>query len=433
MARVRHAVSVVVSLVLAACGGSGANGGNGEPPNTPPVADAGRAQVALRNVVVVLDGGASHDADGDPLTFRWSMVSRPGGSAAALSGGASSPTFTPDVAGDYSVGLVVNDGKVDSATATVAVTALDGTSSLHDTGVTACFSASAEIPCPASGGAFYGQDATYSTNPMRFVDDGITVADAFTGLTWQKVDPAGTVNWYEASGTYDATYNPTTTSVCGDLTLGGHADWRLPSRRELVSIINYTLGAPDPSAFTGGAEYWTSTRLFEPSGNNVWLVRGDGQVHSALRYPDGLAAPNSVKCVRGAAWGLNAFADQGDGTVVDSMSGLRWQQVDDGVARTWASALDHCEQLSLAGSGDWRLPDVKELESLVYLQPGEFTAPVDSAHFTPRTDGSGLSFYWSSTTMPGSLGAALGVDFWAGAVDYGGFGKSSYKFARCVR
>lgn len=430
MAHVRYAVPVVLSLLSAACGGSG---GNDALPNALPVADAGRAQVTLKNVVVVLNGSASHDADGDPLTFRWSMVSKPAGSGAALSGGGASPTFTPDLPGDYSVGLVVNDGKADGSMATVPITALDATTSLHDTGVTACFSASAEITCPAPGAASYGQDATYSTNPMRFVDDGITVTDALTGLTWQKVDPAGTFTWYEASGTYDATYNPTTKTVCGALTLGGGADWRLPSRRELVSIINYAQGWPDQAAFTGGGTYWTSTRLDGPTGTNVWQVRGDGQVHPALRYPDGLAAPNSVKCVRGAAWGLNAFADQGNGTVVDSMSGLQWQKADDGVARTWVSALDYCEQLSLADHTDWRLPDAKELESLVYLESGGFTTPIDSARFTPRIDGSGLSFYWSSTTMPGSPGVALGVQFLDGSVDNGGFGKTSYKFARCVR
>lgn len=428
-------VPVVFSLILVACGGGGGTGR----PNSQPVADAGQPQLTLKNVLVVLDGSASQDADADPLTFRWSFVSKPVGSAAVVSGVGASATFTPDVHGDYLVGLVANDGKEDSAMATVAVTARDGTSSLHDTGLAACFSASAQIPCPAPGAPFYGQDATYSTNVMRFVFDGSTVTDALTGLNWQRVDVAGTFNWYEASGTYHAAYNPTSKSVCGAITLAGHTDWRLPSRRELLSITNYTQGSPDPSVFStgaalsGGPVYWTSTHLDSSGSADVWLVRPDGQVHNALRYPDGLAAPNSVECVRGNAWGLNAFVDRGNGTVSDSMSSLQWQQVDDGVARTWESALDYCENLSLAGYTDWRLPDVKELESMVYLQSGGFTSRIDSARFTPRTDDSGLSFYWSSTTMPRSVRAALGVEFFNGSVDYGGFEKTSYKFVRCVR
>ena len=431
MARVRRVAPIVLSITLAACGGGA---GGGTQPNTPPVADAGRAQVSLRNVVVLLDGSASHDVDGDPLSFRWSIASKPAGSGAAIAGSGSTATFVPDMAGTYTVGLVVNDGKADGAMATVVVTALDQTSALHDTGVTTCFSASAEIPCPSPAAAFYGQDATYSSNPMLFVDDGTIVADALTGLEWQKVDTAGTFNWYEASGTYDATYNATAKNVCGALALGGHFDWRLPSRRELVSIVNYARGWLDPSGFTGGATYWTSTRLGSPTGTNIWVVLGDGQVNGAMGFQEGLAAPYSVKCVRGATWGLNAFADQGNGTVLDSMSGLLWQQVDDGVARTWQSALDYCEQLALAGYTDWRLPDIKELESLVYFQSGGFTVRVDSALFTPRVDGSGLSFYWSSTTQPGSGGVgALGVEFYDATVTYGGFAKPSYKFARCVR
>ncbi len=71
-----------------------------------------------------LNGSGSTDPDGDPLTFRWTLVTKPAGSTATLTGPTTvTPTFVPDVAGTYSVQLIVNDGKVDSAPTTVTITA----------------------------------------------------------------------------------------------------------------------------------------------------------------------------------------------------------------------------------------------------------------------------------------------------------------------
>jgi hypothetical protein len=92
--------------------------------NSAPRADAGPAQSVHWNGVVFLDGNASTDADGDVLGYAWSMLSRPEGSLAALEGaGTSGPSFLTDRPGVYVVQLIVNDGTVDSAPATVAVTA----------------------------------------------------------------------------------------------------------------------------------------------------------------------------------------------------------------------------------------------------------------------------------------------------------------------
>ena len=92
--------------------------------NAAPVAKAGVDQNVTSGSVVTLDGSASADANGDALTYAWTLTSRPNGSLAALtSANTVKPTFTADVAGIYVATLAVNDGKLSSAAARVTVTA----------------------------------------------------------------------------------------------------------------------------------------------------------------------------------------------------------------------------------------------------------------------------------------------------------------------
>ncbi len=148
---------------------------------------------------------------------------------------------------------------------------------LPDSGQTKCYQAVepyAEIPCAGTG-----QDGEYSINPKSYTDHGDgTVTDNNTGLMWQKCSvgqnndascsgTATAYNWYRASGTYDADYNPSSESVCGALTRAGHTDWRLPSKKELRSIVEYGIPYPGPTIKTAyfpntvASYYWSSTTL----------------------------------------------------------------------------------------------------------------------------------------------------------------------------
>lgn len=90
--------------------------------NSPPVAHAGSDQaITLLNTEVQLDGTGSYDDDGDTITYDWNITQKPVGSSAVLSNTTSAtPTFTPDVYGDYVIGLTVSDptetGSTDSVT-----------------------------------------------------------------------------------------------------------------------------------------------------------------------------------------------------------------------------------------------------------------------------------------------------------------------------
>ena len=83
--------------------------------NIKPIANAGADQTVSLNNLVTLDGTGSSDADGNPLTYKWSFASVPSGSSVVLAQGAqANPTFTPDKAGQYVVELIVNDGHINS-------------------------------------------------------------------------------------------------------------------------------------------------------------------------------------------------------------------------------------------------------------------------------------------------------------------------------
>lgn len=122
----------LLSALLIACGGGGNSGcsavlgllpGAGcSTPNTPPVANAGVTQNVTTGSLVTLDGSGSRDANNESLSYLWQMTAVPAGSLAALSSATSAkPTFTADVTGNYTVSLVVNDGKANSQTSLVSI------------------------------------------------------------------------------------------------------------------------------------------------------------------------------------------------------------------------------------------------------------------------------------------------------------------------
>lgn len=92
--------------------------------NAAPVANAGIAQTVVTGTTVTLDGSASRDANGDALTFTWTLTSRPTGSTALLTGATSvKPTFVADIAGTYVASLAVSDGMLTSQWTSTIVTA----------------------------------------------------------------------------------------------------------------------------------------------------------------------------------------------------------------------------------------------------------------------------------------------------------------------
>ena len=121
----------------------------------------------------------------------------------------------------------------------------------------------------------------------------------------------------------------------------------------------------------------------------------------------GLCLLLTVVCTA-TAYGVGPYSSNGI-TVLDNGTGLEWQQADDGQTRTWSQALAYCEDLSLGGHSDWRLPNIRELISIV--DDSRYDPAIDPA-FQCRSSG-----YWSATTLAPNTDNAWGVYFYYGS-DY---------------
>ena len=124
----------------------------------------------------------------------------------------------------------------------------------------------------------------------------------------------------------------------------------------------------------------------------------------------------------GAVFG---FTDNGDSTITDSRTSLVWQKQDDATVRTWEDAITYCEGLTLGGQSDWRLPNIKELKTIV---DNTKAIPAINSTYFPNTQS---SLYWSSSTYSVNTGYAWRVNFRDGDVYYNS--KTGTYYVRCVR
>jgi len=285
------------------------------------------------------------------------------------------------------------------------------------------------IPFPAAGKPFHGQDAQCVGTPAAYRDnrDG-TITDLNTGLMWQKSPDFNTRRTWDEAVTY-----------ANNLVLAGKSDWRLPTIKELYSLIDFrgsSVSQPPvpyidtryfdfqyPKPGSGlrliDVQFWSSTTYVGTTMNNDPTAFGvnfaDGRIKGYPRLP---FFARFVRCVRGGnGYGVNRFVDNHDGTITDQATGLTWQKADSLKTLNWEQALAYCESLTLAGKDDWRLPNAKELQSIV-----DYTRAPDATHASQR--GPAIdpifgvsqteSYYWTSTTLkenPGGPTEAIYICF----------------------
>ena len=254
----------------------------------------------------------------------------------------------------------------------------------------------------------FGEDSDFSGRAPAYADNGDgTVTDKVTGLMWQKTD-GGEMTWEQAK------------AFARKLRLGGHADWRLPNSMELFSIVDHGKHGPamDTKFFTPTeARYWWTDSPRVDDGTKVWLVNSGGGIGAHSKQETISAGGERsvhVRCVRGASpFGTGPrLHDNGDGTVTDQRTGLIWQKIGSDRRMTWEEALKYCDDLTLAGQADWRLPNIKELRS---ISDDRKVQPSLDKTFFP---GAQVACYWSSTSLCNRPKQAWFVDFETGLVSH---------------
>lgn len=290
-----------------------------------------------------------------------------------------------------------------------------------------------EISVPSLGDAFSGQNANYPGKVPSYTNnsDG-TVTDNVTGLMWQQSFD------HNGDGLIDVddklTYDQILKLLEGGFSFAGYDDWRLPDIKEMYSLILFSGRDIDPLS--------SSTDDLIPFINDNVFAFNYGDLNAGERLIDMQCATTSVyvsdevkKTVFGVnfadgrikgygtqkmggeklfnyllvrgndSYGKNELVDNGDGTISDHATGLMWMKDDNGVGVAWEDALAYAEGKEFAGYTDWRLPDAKELHSIVdYSRSPASTesAAIDEvfncSEITNEAGQKDFPWYWSSTT-----------------------------------
>jgi hypothetical protein len=321
-----------------------------------------------------------------------------------------------------------------------------------DTGQTNIFSDRGQLfTVPQPGEPFFGQDGCYQIHPLSYTlsNDGLTVYDNHTGLTWQRSPDSDDSRPRRDKATWaQAQARPAALNAAK---FGGYSDWRLPSIKELYSLMDFRGTDPRPTGtdtsglrpfidtnyfkFSYGqtslgeriidAQYWSSTEYVGLTMNASATVFGvnfaDGRIKG---YPrdhgrGGQTATHFLRLVRGnPAYGKNDFVDNQDQTITDRATGLMWSKTDSHKGLNWQESLacvQVANQKNYLHHNDWRLPTAKELQSIVdYTRSPSTThsAAIDPLFScTPITNEAGQAdypCYWTGTAH-GTAGGQAAV------------------------
>ena len=243
-------------------------------------------------------------------------------------------------------------------------------------------------------------------NSPRLVALDNEVRDAITDLVWQR-DYSELKDYASAA------------DACHDLGDG----WRLPTRIELVSLVDHTrVPSIDATFFpeTPQDYFWTSSPTSDVSGARYSVYFGLGETASGLEQQ--VAA--HARCVRAGKRAYPPQFETGAETARDRAGGLLWQRRIAELELSLEAARLYCDELELDGFSDFRLPSAKELQTLVWSGPGA-RAPLIDADSFPATPADG---FWSEG---GDRQTPWRVDFGMGAATVTDIGDSNY--VRCVK
>jgi hypothetical protein len=274
------------------------------------------------------------------------------------------------------------------------------------------------MPNPASTGL---------PNPSSYTDNGDgTVRDNVTGLIWQKtVTSTQAFTWTDAQ------------AYCTSLTLAGRT-WRLPTRIELLSLVDFTRTSPaiNTTAFPGvpgGKYHWTASpwvvSQISTKPQDSWIVNFfEGLTSNA----GDRTQAEYARCVSSAQNGPlpKLYTQLASGEVQDVETGLIWQQASSPATMAFADAQTYCATSTL-NNHTWRVPSIKELSTLVDENPpiSKVSPAIDTTTFP---DTAATTPYWSSSlfaNMPTTAHIPWAINFEDGFTIY----TATAALVRCVR
>ncbi len=443
MSQPRHLLGIALGA-LSVVGAAGTNGCSSTAESPP---DFGGASSTSSGAVGSTGAGSGSTTGTSSSGSTGSGGGTPGASSSSsggTTGTASSSSGGTPGAGSGSSGGTTGTGSSSSGAGSSGGAAVDGgpgTGTAHDAGSTGPSSSSSGSVSDAgsSGAAATGADGGAAcpsltgpadkayprwpmpnppvaklVNPFSYTDNGNgTVTDHVTGLVWQKV--------VSGSATFAAA-----PAYCAGLTLPAPAGttWQVPTRIQLLSIVDYTTGAAVDAPFLangqppGGMFTWTSTpwvvAQIATKPQDAWMVNfggGGGLTSNAAAQ----TATEWIRCVAAppvTPLPYPHYVASGAGEVRDVETGLMWAQVSNNTLMTQTAATAYCVGLGLNGH-TWRLPSVNELATLVDDNPNinKVSPAIDQCVFA---DTSPNTYYMSSSasgTMPWGLNYEDGFDF----------------------
>jgi hypothetical protein len=369
-----------------------------EPANEPPAVTIARpykGSFHSREAAVFFEGSAVDPEDGRLSggssliwTYAYETVREIGYGHSFMAS-----SFPP---GTHTITLTATDSQGAEATATTSITVVSNR--LPDTGQTASYTET------------FGEDGDYTIHPPAYVKlDGVgnelpqeatswaMVRDRVTGLVWEIKSPdEGSIHsqyenyaWGDAMDKFIYGLN--------QMGFGGYTDWRLPTVKELYSLINM-----------GNSDLPVDQRYFPhvnaPYNSCFWSatpVAGNPGQYWAVDFYWGRSCTegqgNAARAVRGPELAAGGLLTNPDGTETDPASGLMWhtETLEEGL--TWEQALSYCENLMHSGYADWRLPNRRELHS-------RFDYGLERHFFLS-------GHWWSSTSDPRDSSRAYGLYF----------------------
>jgi hypothetical protein len=286
----------------------------------------------------------------------------PTADAAAPSDEASSSNDDASSPGDASIGDVsTGDASAGDAPFADMTDAPLGDAAGGDGGSTPTPPTWATWPMPNAPSSGLSNPQSYDTSVA-----GIAL-DRVTGLTWQR-------DYYEVVTQQNASAQAVVTGAdayCRDLVLAGFEDWRLPTRIELASLLDFTTTpAENSSVFSSTSDVFVSSTSHPSTGiATTWQNTDPNGVIAEVIYLSPFmgmldnGGPVAVRCVRGGTAPVAAHYMVDGGTVHDDWTGLTWIQSPSPSTTLESTVGSYCAAQTLAGGG-WRAPSVNELETL---------------------------------------------------------------------